>query len=191
MRVGAAIVVERSTRLAAPPGPVWRHAASMAGVNQELGPFVRMTHPSHLGDLTEVLAGDDAAALLGAVAFRSWLLGFGVVPFDRHALRLVAVTDGGVAGGSFREDSTSWLQRRWRHDRDVVADGTGSRVTDRVVVEPRVGVARPVTAAVVGFLFSHRHRRLASRFGAAPGPVQSPSDAPSDRGASSQRGSTP
>ena len=176
------IVVERTSVLAAPPGPVWRHATSMAGVNLELSPYVRMTSPAHLGDLS-ALAGD--RSLLGRVAFRSWLLAFGCLPFDRHSLRLLDVEDRGTAGGSFQEDSTSWVQARWRHDRRVDPAGDGSSVTDRVEVTPRVAMSRPVDAAVVGFLFSHRHRRLRDRFGAADGPVQSShgsADGPSDPG---------
>ncbi len=166
------VVVERTSRLAAPTGPVWRHATSMDGVNAELGPWVRMTHPAWATDISA------APELLGRVAFRSWLLAGGVVPFDRHALRLVAVEDRGLRGGAFEEDSTSWLQRRWRHDRVVEPAGTGTRVTDTVRIEPRVGFARPVTAVVVGFLFTHRHRRLVARFGAATGPVPSAPDQP-------------
>ncbi len=150
----------------------------MAGVNLELAPYVRMTHPADVSDIASL--GDDRS-LLGRVAFRSWLLAFGVVPFDRHSLRLDHVVDHGLAGGSFREDSTSLLQARWRHDRDVVADGTGTRVTDRIEVTPRAALARPVVERIVGFLFSHRHRRLRGRFGAAERPVQSNSPAAAGR----------
>ena len=156
----APIVVERTSRLAAPPGPVWAHASSMAGVNLELAPFVRMTHPTDRDRLTGP-----------QVSFTSWLLAFGLVPFDRHSFRLLEVADSGREGGSFREDSRSWMQARWRHDRDVVAEGSGSRVTDRLEVTPRLAVARPLVAALVGFLFTHRHRRLRDRFGEErPGP---------------------
>ncbi|HMX07667.1 MAG TPA: hypothetical protein PKA87_09010, partial [Microthrixaceae bacterium] len=156
----APIVVERTSRLAAPPGPVWAHASSMAGVNLELAPFVRMTHPTDRDRLTGP-----------QVSFTSWLLAFGLVPSDRHSFRLLEVADSGREGGSFREDSRSWMQARWRHDRDVVAEGSGSRVTDRLEVTPRLAVARPLVAALVGFLFTHRHRRLRDRFGEErPGP---------------------
>ena len=43
-------------------------------------------------------------------------------------------------------------------------DGTCT-VTDRLVVEPRVGLLRPVVERVVRFLFDHRHRCLVERFG--------------------------
>jgi hypothetical protein len=159
--------VHLRTELRAPAAEVWRHASSMRGVNEELGPWVRMTHPSWATDLSSV------EVPLGEVAFRSWLLALGVLPFDRHSLGLVEVRDGAEQGGGFVEESTSWLQRRWRHERDVEpAPGGGSTVQDRLVVRPRLAPAalvRPVVAA----LFGHRHRRLVRRFGAAGASVRS------------------
>jgi hypothetical protein len=127
-------------------------------VNAELMPFVRMTHPR---DRT-TLDGETIAP--GEVVFHSWLLVGGVVPFDRHALALERV----IEDEGFDEDSTSWLQRRWRHERRLIDEGDGTcTVTDHLVVEPRVPLVRPLAARVVRFLFGHRHRRLVRRFGAA------------------------
>ena len=154
------------SELRAPATEGGRHASSMRGGNEELGPWVRMTHPSWATDLASVQVP------LGEVAFRSWLLALGVLPFDRHSLGLVEVRDGGEQGGGFVEESTSWLQRRWRHERDVDPTDAGCTVRDRLVVRPRLAPAamvRPVVAA----LFGHRHRRLARRFGAAGASVRS------------------
>lgn len=68
--------------LAAPPAAIWAQASTMAGVNAELGPWVRMSYPADRAAL------DGQAVPLGQVLFRSWLCAFGVLPFDRHALRL-------------------------------------------------------------------------------------------------------
>jgi hypothetical protein len=180
------IRIERTSHLAAPPGPVWAHATSMAGVNLELGPWVRMTHPGWATDL-----GSVRTDLLGRTAFHSWLLALGVLPFDRHALCLSEVDDRRLGGGRFQETSTSWLQRQWDHERAVVPEGTGTRVTDHLVITPRMAAAGPLTRAVVGWVFSRRHARLRSRFGAADGPVQSAPDTPSDTGSRPQeRGTT-
>lgn len=150
------VEIERSSRLAASCEEVWRVVSTMAGVNDELRPFVRMTHPPAVTGLE----GQDVPR--GEVLFASWLLAFGVVPFDRHALALVSVE----TGRGFVEESTSWLQRRWRHERTLEpgADG-GCVVTDRLTVQPRVGLLAPVVARTVGALFTHRHRRLRARFG--------------------------
>ncbi len=159
--------LQRSSELRAPAAEVWRHASSMRGVNDELGPWVRMTHPTWATDLSSV------DPQLGQVAFRSWLLALGVVPFDRHALGLVEVHDRGERGGGFVEESTSWLQRRWRHEREVEpSNGGGCSVTDRLVVRPRLAPAA-VVQPVVSALFGHRHRRLVRRFGDAGSSVRS------------------
>ena len=154
---------EIRSEVAAPAAEVWAHVTTMAGVNAELGPWVRMTHPPELHDLAT--APPD---IMGGVAFHSWLLALGFLPFDRHALRLLSVDDLGPDGGSFMEDSTSWVQKRWRHERSVEALSDGSSaVTDRLLVEPRLGLARPLVRRIVPWLFGRRHRTLLSRFGAA------------------------
>lgn len=146
-----------SSDLAAPAAEVWAVASTMPGVNAELGPWLRMTHPPTMSSL----AGHDVVP--GEVAFRSWLLLGGLVPIDRHALALVRVLDDGPYG--FDEESTSWLQARWRHVRRIVErDDGGCTVTDELTVEPRLGLLRPVVRSVAAATFAHRHRRLRARF---------------------------
>lgn len=131
----------------------------MSGVNFELRPIIVMTVPrGH-----EVLPVEVEP---GRVVFKSWLLLFGLLPFDRHHLRFESVD----LGSGFVEESTSWLQRRWRHERRVTPlDGGGCEVVDCVVVEPRLAVLGPITAIIVRRLFAHRHRRLAHRFDSQAG----------------------
>jgi hypothetical protein len=158
--VGRPIEIERSSEVAASRAEVWAVVSTMAGVNDELRPLVRMTHPP---DRSSLDAADEQVPF-GEVLFASWLLAGGLVPFDRHALVLASVEP----GVGFVEESTSWLQRRWRHERTLTdRPGGGCRVTDRLVVEPRVWAVRPLAAALVGRIFAHRHRRLVARFGAA------------------------
>jgi hypothetical protein len=154
------IEIERSSEVAAGRATVWAVVSTMAGVNAELAPFVRMTHPADRSSLE----GEDVP--FGEVLFASWLLAGGVVPFDRHALVLESVTP----GAGFVEESTSLVQRRWRHERTLVdLPGGGCRVTDRLTVVPRLGLARPIAARIVARVFDHRHRRLIARFGEAAG----------------------
>lgn len=146
-----------SSVVAAPPAEVWAAITTFRGVNAELLPLVRMTEPRSLRGRTLASAqpGERAA---------SWLLAAGIVPFDRHLLGIESV----VAGSGFVEESTSWLQRRWRHERTLEPEGDGTRVTDRLTVEPRLRLAAPVVARVVPKVFAHRHRRLVARFGSLP-----------------------
>lgn len=146
-----------TTTVAAPRDEVWARVTTMDGVNDELAPFVRMTHPAHLRSLADVVVEP------GVVLHRCWLLAGGVLPFDRHALALERVVD----GEGFDEESTSWLQRRWHHERRLTdAPDGGTVVSDRLVVEPRLPLAAPLTRRLVAFLFRHRHHRLLATFGA-------------------------
>jgi ligand-binding SRPBCC domain-containing protein len=149
------IQLELSSRLSAPAEVVWSHVSTMRGVNEELAPLVRMTYPRRFGRLP------DEGINPGAPLFRSWLLFLGIVPFDRHTLALESVEE----GHGFVEESTSWLQRRWRHERTVTQAGGTCILVDHLVVEPRLRFARPLVDVAVGHLFRRRHRWLVRRFG--------------------------
>lgn len=151
----AAVSLRFESQLATDIDTLWQHASSMAGVNHELMPLVRMTYPPDRDALPQ------GEAVPKDVLFQSWLLLFGVLPFDRHALRLVDVWP----GHGFDEDSTSWLQSRWVHRRRLVAQSRGVSVTDELEVAPRLRFAAPLTAFIVRQIFLHRHRRLRRRFG--------------------------
>lgn len=149
--------LEFSSDLKSPVDLVWNHVSTMEGVNGELGPWVRMTVPRALRGrrLEDVEPGREA--------FVSTLLLFSVLPFDRHHLTIERIHDTG-----FDEESWTWLQRRWRHERRVEAiEGVddGCRVVDRLTVEPRLAPAFLVKP-VVRRIFEARHRKLRSRFGA-------------------------
>jgi ligand-binding SRPBCC domain-containing protein len=153
--------VERSVRLAAGPEEVWAVVTTPEGINDELRPWLRMTVPKAFAGRT--LADLDPPEELG----RSWIFFLGVLPFDWDQLGIEAIGD-----GWFRERSSMLSCTSWGHDRTLVADGGGTRLTDSLVFVLR----RPFRwlpgsgrfyAFVVGKIFGHRHRRLARRFGAA------------------------
>ena len=153
------VEVRASSALAAGLDEVVAVASTLQGVNAELSPWVRMSGGRE--DL-RALAEEHPP---GTVLLHSWMLGLGVIPFDRHALALdrLVVTDDELG---FDERSTSWLQRSWVHQRRIRRDGDGCTVSDHVRAEPRVSLVAPVARVVVGALFAHRHRRLRRRFGA-------------------------
>jgi ligand-binding SRPBCC domain-containing protein len=149
--------------LDAPREAVWRHAGTMAGVNYELMPLVDMSVPREAARLRL----EDAPT--GEVAFYSWLRLGGVLPFDRHALQLVEVDP----PRGFVEESSSWLQRRWRHERTLEDHGRRCLIVDRVLFEPRVELLGSWVHGIVSLIFVHRHRRLRRRFGGDDGPGRS------------------
>lgn len=146
------VVVERSSVLAAPPARVWEHATSMPGVNRELAP-IRMSHPEGRERL-------DGEVPLGEPLFTSTVR-LGPIPLDRHRLVLTELEP----GRRFQEDSTSLLQRRWRHRRTVEPHGAGCVLTDRLEIVPRLPGAGPLTRWIVGRVFERRHRVLRELFG--------------------------
>lgn len=141
--------------LAASRDEVWAAVTTMEGVNRELWPWLRMTAPA-------AARGKSLAEVpLGKTAFTSTLLALRLVPFDRHALCLVEASE-----GHFLERSRSLLQRSWEHERWVEAVEGGTRVRDRLRVDPRLGPSAPVRA-IVAALFRWRHQQLRRRFGEA------------------------
>jgi ligand-binding SRPBCC domain-containing protein len=147
-------IVARS-RLGAPAAVVWERVSTIAGVNDELAPLFRMTHPEGLDRLEPGLAE------LGRPAFRSRVLLFGLVPGDYDDLTIVRLDP----GRGFLERSPMGSQRYWEHERRIEPAAGGCVVVDRVCHEPRVPFAERAQSAFLRQLFLHRHRRLRRRFG--------------------------
>lgn len=153
-----------TSSLDAPAAAVWERVVTVAGVNDELGPWLRMSVPRRYRSQAGDLNIDDVP--LHEVLGRSWVKLLGVLPVDYDALMLVEREP----GRRFQEDSTMLSLARWRHERIVEPAGDGRcTVTDRLQFTPRrplrwiPGCSRLVEA-IVGILFRHRHRRLASHF---------------------------
>jgi ligand-binding SRPBCC domain-containing protein len=141
--------------LAAPRAAVWAAVATMRGVNDELRPWLRMTHPRGLERL------DAQPVPLGVRLFRSWILMGGVLPVDYDDLVLTRLEP----GRGFREESTMLTMRRWVHERTLADAPGGCELCDHLEFEPRAAVPGAAAAAVVRALFAHRHARLRARFG--------------------------
>ena len=147
---------EISSRLSASAADVWSHATSMRGVNRELFPLVRMTHPRGLESL------DDAEVPLGRRAFRSWILLAGLLPIDYDDLTFVELEP-----GRFLERSPMLTQREWQHERFVTPTAGGCVLTDRVHFTSRIAALGPLFLPVFRMAFALRHRNLRRRFGEA------------------------
>ena len=151
---------EVRSRVTAPADAVWAWVTTPAGINDETTPVMRMTVPPAMRGRT--IADVAPGTHLG----RSWLLLFGLVPFDYDDLFIAELEP-----GRFLERSSMLSIRVWQHERTVAADGDASVVTDRIGFELRHGLAvvpglpRLLRAALHRF-FRHRHHRLTRRFGA-------------------------
>jgi hypothetical protein len=144
-----AIEIMRSSRLAAPAVEVWARAVTWDGVNAELWP-IRMTAPA------EWRGREIGGVPCGQPLFDSWILLFGVLPADVHHFRLESIGP----GFRFQEDSSSLMNRQWRHQRIVEPDGAGCIVTDRLEIVPRLALLGFLQAPVYRLVFWNRHRKL-------------------------------
>lgn len=147
------IVVE--SRLAADAATVRARVSTMAGVNRELRPIARMTVPPGFSRI------DQNDVPLGQVMLRSWVLLFGFLPYDRHALRLIGLDP----GRGFHEESTSWAHKRWTHIRALSPCAGGTLVRDEVSFETRLPFLAPLLRPIIAAVFRHRHRVLRRDFG--------------------------
>ena len=149
-----AVEVVTTSELRAPPEALWARVASLEGINHELGPWMRMTAPRG-AELTP------EGVPLGQRWFRSWVLLFGVIPFDYDDLCIERIDP----GRGFLERSKMLSARSWEHERTLhpLEDG-GTRLTDRVTFAPRIAGTARIHRAVINAVFRHRHRRLAQFF---------------------------
>ena len=142
----------------APANVVWARVTTPDGINDELMPIMRMTMPASMRGRS--IADVSSGTHLG----RSWLLLFGVIPFDYDDLMIAAVEP-----GHFLEQSTMLSMSTWQHERTITEDRGGSIVSDRISFELRrplvhvPGVASLLHAGIER-MFRHRHRRLAHYF---------------------------
>ena len=145
---------EVSSLVAAPPEGVWDRITTPAGINHELRPWMRMSVPPGFDGL------EPESVELGVPIGRSWVFLLGVIPFEYDDVTLVELEP----GRRFLERSPMLSQRTWQHERIVEPAEGGSRVTDRIRMEPRLGLpARPLVPAFRA-VFRHRHRRLRAWF---------------------------
>jgi ligand-binding SRPBCC domain-containing protein len=151
--------VEAASRLDAPAERVWERVITPEGINEELMPLLRMTMPA------EVQRLDPDTVPIGQRICRSWILLFGVLPFDYDDVTLVRLDP----GRGFLERSPMLSQRWWEHERTLEPDGPGACVVrDRLSFEPRLGLPGAAVEPLVRRVFRHRHRKLRKRFGGSP-----------------------
>lgn len=143
-----------SSDLAEQASVIWEHAVSPSGVNSEFRPFLRMTFPDGMENIT--LNWKPRERL-----FRSWILLAGILPVEYDDLAFEEVEP----GYRFLERSSMFTQRIWEHERVIEPCPQGCRVTDRVYFEPRVPGIGAILTIIYKAVFRWRHRNLRSLFG--------------------------
>ncbi len=148
--------VENQVDVPAAAETVWERVIRPDGINHEMRPWITMSLPRRAAALTvETLP-------LGRPIGRAWLRLFGLVPFDFDHLTVVELE----AGVRFLERSTMLSMRRWEHERTLTPVAGGTRVHDRVTLQPRLPIPGlgVLLARLVDAFFKHRHRRLQEYF---------------------------
>ncbi len=145
-----------SSHLNATPSRVWDRVITPEGIRDEMHPYLRMTLPPGVEQL------DPGSIELGKKIGRSWILLFGLLPFDYDDITLVRLEP----ERGFLERSQMLSQRVWEHERTIepTAEG-GCLITDRVSWQPRLGLPGRHLRPVIAWFFRHRHKRLQRHFG--------------------------
>lgn len=145
---------ERASRLErVTQAEIWSRITSWEGVNDELAPFVKMTHPARFPTVQDVPAD-------GRSHFTSYFLFLGVLPFDAHRLALREL----VPPEHFDEASSNLLMKRWHHRRTVRRDGDAIEVHDCCRFEARLPFSGALLARIYAAVFTRRHARLRAHF---------------------------
>lgn len=136
---------------------VWERISTFEGVNDELYPLARMTHPKGRDRL------DPRETPIGTRIFRSWILVLGALPFDYDDITFLSLTP----DEGFHECSVLGSAKRWVHRRELAdAPDGGCTIKDSFEITPRVALFGWLSWAMFVLTFKHRHRRLVRRFGA-------------------------
>lgn len=144
-----------ASRLGAGTRAVCERMLSEEGINEELGPWMRMTVPRGVESL-------DLETIQPGRLGRSWVLLFGVIPFDYDDIGLERIDP----ERGFLERSTMLSQRLWEHERTVEPVGEEAcTIVDRVAWEPRLPLPGHLLRPLFRATFRHRHRQLRRRFG--------------------------
>ena len=139
-----------SSELEAGAEAVWARAIDPAGINDELRPLMRMTVPRGAEDFG---LDDPEPGHIG----RSWILLFGLVPFDYDDIIVVRAEP----GRGFLERSSMLSMRLWEHERTLEPLGEGRcRVSDRLAWEPWLPLPGAWLRPLIHAIFNHRHRQL-------------------------------
>lgn len=149
-------VFRKASEIACPVDRVWERVITQEGINDEMGPYVKMTMPRQFRGKT--IADVTPGTRIG----KSFLLLFGVLPFGFDDITVAQIEPGRM----FREESAMTGMRTWIHHRTLEPTNGKTIVTDEVTIAPHLpipGLARLLGFALAAF-FDHRHRRLQRHF---------------------------
>lgn len=123
---------------------------TMTAVNQELFPLIRMTASKKWHNQPIYEWKTDKKL------FNSVILLFGVFPVDLHFFNMTNVSPNG-----FQENSSSLINKHWKHKRTIDTDEQIITIIDEVNFKARLPFIDIILKPVYKQIFFHRHRKLA------------------------------
>lgn len=150
-------VFERSSVIHAPLDEVWRVHATVDGLEDVTPDWFDLQVESVVGPSGEPHRGELVEGCEVTLSVRP----FGIGP-RRSWTSHITHHERGDDRAEFRDVMADGPFRRWRHTHRFVAVPAGTRLTDRVEYQLRLGPARGLSAlAWPGFaaVFDYRHRR--------------------------------
>jgi len=137
--------------LRADPQIVWQSVSTLAGVNEEMAPWLKMTAPQ----------GSDLEAAASGEVLPLKLVGPAGVPLGTYPLRLLEMNE----GSGFLEQTRMLPFFLWQHERTIQPDGSGTRITDSLGWKWRARRLDFLVIPMVRRFFGHRHGVLRREFG--------------------------
>lgn len=145
--LGGMQIVDVTTELPAPAATVWQAATTPAAFVHVAGGMLRFPVAERAGTRWQV--GD---------RLEGWTFLFGLIPFSRHRLRVVALDP---ATMTLESDEGGGIVRSWRHRIEVEALGADRcRYRDRIEID--AGLLTVAVAAFAQVFHRHRQRRWRS-----------------------------
>ena len=141
--------IEIISRFKAGPEQVAKQTLLMDGVNRELSPWIKMTCPHSMRSIPIERWPVEKPL------FNSIILLFGFLPIDRHKFYFRIVSPTG-----FSEDSSTLLNRHWRHTRQIKPHDKGTELVDTLEFEAYFKPLEYFLRPVYLFVFKQRHKRL-------------------------------
>lgn len=148
-------VFRKVSEIDCPVDLVWDRVTTQEGINDEMGPYLKMTMPRQFRGRS--IADVTPGTRIG----KSFLLLFGILPFGFDDITIAKIDPGRM----FREESVMTGMRIWVHHRTLEPLGDRTVVTDEITLAPQAPMGLipgwgKVMSRVLSAFFAHRHRRL-------------------------------
>lgn len=149
-------VFRKVSEIDCPVDEVWQRVTTQEGINDEMGPYLKMTMPREFRGKS--IADVSAGTRIG----KSFLLLLGVIPFGFDDITIARIDPGRM----FREESVMTGMRVWVHHRTLEpVDDVTTMVTDEITLAPQAPFGLipgwgALLSRILSAFFTHRHRRL-------------------------------